>query len=410
MTNKRWYLGLIVLLGGLPAGAADFSADFDRTQLPPEVVEQLALGPIDAYAMGMVHWWTQLREQGQLDEKSLREWVAEHDIGTDRLIRLLSSVSPKSLADEAHQPMCAVVYENLGADINTYIDLPPKVRLIMAIYLEGLGRVAGTKTLLSSVSELGQEAVSGILFATIGYELWKQRTGQHTAIWALKEAVQREEPSSRATTRCYEIMLACRQLGDPDVVREELIPWAEEALARPGSEAYLERALPALLWAYDYVGEPEKAIERGQYWFQQAEQRDVPPEKLVAAKRQLADVLTKTDQFERAAQIFTPEFQTVRPEQLGAWQQVSEQTTRTVLVSGNLTFSVTAASCELPSVTAVVGERQSDERERQSHYVIEITFGPKDKVGTYETTLVIETNDPENGVITVPIKVRVLAK
>ena len=78
-----------------------------------------------------------------------------------------------------------------------------------------------------------------------------------------------------------------------------------------------------------------------------------------------------------------------------------------MLVSGNLTFKVTAATCELPGITTVVGERQLDERARQSHYVVRVTFGPRDEAGTYETTLLLQTNDPEKATITVPLTVKV---
>ena len=43
MTTRACYFSLIVLLAAPPAWSTDLSAGFDRTQVPPEALEELRI-------------------------------------------------------------------------------------------------------------------------------------------------------------------------------------------------------------------------------------------------------------------------------------------------------------------------------------------------------------------------------
>jgi len=68
----------------------------------------------------------------------------------------------------------------------------------------------------------------------------------------------------------------------------------------------------------------------------------------------------------------------------------------------------TVANCELPWIEASVGATELEERGRSTTEVA-VTIGPAPQVGTYETTVAIQTNDPDNATVQVPLTVEVLS-
>ncbi len=425
MSVKSYCLGLILMLFAIPALGTDYSGGFDRSQLPAEMkaVSSLTVPndwqdvwgefatPIDDYESFLAVLFEHLQEQGQLEKESFAAWAAEQGIGTDGLIMILNGLSTIYPMQQTYRPIAAAIYDKLGDDVEAYLAFPVKARVIMAIHLGLLGREEEVKTLASSVLQSHPRPTTRLRYIIweMADELYAHRKSLRTAIWAFKrggEMAGGEYP----TVVCTYIRRACQVLGDPQVVREELIPWAEDKLDSPASERWWAIALSSLLWAYEYVGEPQKVVERGQYWLAEAERRNISPERMAGAKRTVAQALIELNQWEQAAQILAPQFEGVRPNKVGAWQPVGQPTTRTVLVTGNLTFKVTDATCELPLVQAEVGERKLDEREHKSRYVVEISFGPRDTAGQYEATLVIQTNDPDNSTVTLPMAVRVMGE
>lgn len=256
-----------------------------------------------------------------------------------------------------------------------------------------------------------------------------------------KQAAKPLGPAMQAVA-ASDIMIACQTLGDPAVVRDELIPWAEEALAGAGSEEWWNRALPALLWAYEYVGEPQKVIERGQYWLDQAKARNVLTEPLASRTKgemALAQVTAGHYQEAKAAlheaiqdgpQWLAESIYGALAEAKQAHPEVGEiealpprfrgcggpsELVRVVAgekagiglpVYGNAAFEITGATCDLPFVEVTLGERKLEHG--QAIYQLQITAtGPADKLGMHQATVTLTTNAPNQPEVKVPVMVQV---
>ena len=194
--------------------------------------------------------------------------------------------------DDGAESVSAGLVAAAGERLEHLEEVPACGRPGLAISLGLLGRDQDVRTVLSSIPPADLDRLKPDAYYLVASELLRYNKCLRTAIWAWKTEAARRGAMDRALV-CSTIRAACRRLGDPEVVREELIPWAEEALAMPGSESQWHRALPALLWAYDYVGERQKAIERGRYWLQEAKERHVSAKSLAHA-RHLLDTLTDT--------------------------------------------------------------------------------------------------------------------
>jgi hypothetical protein len=235
------------------------------------------------------------------------------------------------------------------------------------------------------------------------------------------------------------MLIAYRQIGDPRLVREILIPWTEEGLSKPGSESQWGWGIETLILAYEYLGEPEKAVGRGRYWLEQARERQVMMAHLDSAQLSFARVLGKTD-YQAAAgmlrglvvgssgwvaegaqaellklaevhpdltnvEILTPRFSRTSTEQLSVTVPFGQPISRKLVVSGNVTFRVTGGSCDLPGVKVGIGKGKMEECSNSQ----EVTLGLDafDKSGPQDGNLVLETNDTQRGRITVPLHVEV---
>jgi hypothetical protein len=279
----------------------------------------------------------------------------------------------------------------------------------------------------------------GTSYYHVASELLRQNKCLRTAIWAWKTEAARRGPADRALV-CFELRMACERLGDPDVVREQLIPWAEEALPMPGSESQWGRALPALLWAYEYVGNPVKALERGGYWLQQARERNVSARSVSSAQLRLASALADTAEYAQAADvlreaidagpawvaeraqlqllkvaethsdigdvaILPARFLTVQPEQISARLSCGQQATFSVGLRGNSTFRPLHVACEEQSVAATIGQRHFDEK--GSVHELRVAIGALHSAGEFRAELVVDTNAADSEPIRIPIALEV---
>jgi len=106
-------------------------------------------------------------------------------------------------------------------------------------------------------------------------------------------------------------------------------------------------------------------------------------------------------------EILPPRFRQLWPEELTLRLPVGAAITPTITVAGNSTFWVTGASCELPWVKVEVGERKLDERGSTQRVLL--SLDPPEKPGSYDTTLVIQTNDPQRATLQVSLSLEVLS-
>jgi len=399
--------------------------------------------------------WKDLMQQGKLDEETRRAWIAEHNVDRATLIEALDNVRFSLPVDPIYLPICAALWDKIGTNIEAYLEFPYSARMIMAIYLGVLEREEDAKKLLSSLSNPDKMALGADLYRVANELLGYQNKSYRLAIWAHKRGAMMRGPADQAWV-CFLIMQECRKLGDPEVVREELIPWAEEALARPGSEVAVPPGTPGgggsrwryavreLIWAYDYVGEPQKALERGEYWFQQAKERNVSPQDLLGARLQLAEAYANAGKAKDAAQILqallapdaspsswlvrraqtqlielatlhpeigdvglpAPQLERISPDRPILRVRVGDKAPLTIQVVGNTTFRVNKAHCTVPFVQTAVYWGPS--RQDKSVQVIVLSVEPTEKALKEEGTLIIETNDAEKPEVEVPIVIEVV--
>lgn len=386
-----------------------------------------------------------LIQQGKLNEETFPEWFAEHNIDQAALIDVLDGIPLSHPMDPIYLPICAVLWEQTGDDIEAYLEFPSRARITMGIYLGVLEREDDAKKLLASVSPADQKGIcSGVAMYHVANELvaWRSKS-PGLAIWAWKRGAEMQGAADQAFV-CMHIGKTCRLLGDASMVREELIPWAEEALARPGLGSRWDHAIRELVWAYGYLGERQTAIEKGRYWVQYAREHGVSEAVLVMPNVRLAEMLAGMGQVVEAADILRravhdaavgswqaeaaqaalvrlaqahPDignvdllpgrFERLWPEKLHMSVRAGEDATRTVTLWGNPTFRITEAHCTVPSVRIEVQKPAlTDETTTQA---VALCIRPEEAPSSHDGKLVLKTNDATMQAIEVPLAVEILS-
>ncbi len=133
-----------------------------------------------------------------------------------------------------------------------------------------------------------------------------------------------------------------------------------------------------------------------------------PPEAWIAAKAQWElTQLAQTHPIIREVEILPARFERVSPTGLSLTLRAADDTTRIVGIQGNTTFRVTKIRGELPWVTGKVVYTELSMG--LSLYEIQVSFGPVHETGSFNTVLIIETNDADNAAVRVPLTVDVFS-
>ena len=133
-----------------------------------------------------------------------------------------------------------------------------------------------------------------------------------------------------------------------------------------------------------------------------------PPEAWIAAKAQWElSKLAQTHPTIGEVEILPSRFERVSPMGLSVTLRAADETTRIVGIQGNTTFRVTKIRCELPWVTGKVVYTELSMS--LALYEIQVTLGPVHKTGSFDTALLIETNDADNAAVRVPLTVDVFS-
>jgi len=85
---------------------------------------------------------------------------------------------------------------------------------------------------------------------------------------------------------------------------------------------------------------------------------------------------------------------------------LGEQVTQKATILGNWTFRITGAACEAAWARAAVGGRKVGNEWTSCD--VDVTIGPMSETGSYESTLVVQTNDPGKPTVEVPMRVESL--
>ncbi len=384
MNARTCCLSLLLVAIALPAAAQDLSDDFERAlselgKLSPGVVQRAKLTTIDSQAMAAVFQLLIAQPPAELNEATIRQWAKDHNIDElDLAVAVLDWLALERFSTVEYRPFAALLWEHVQESEQIIATLPAQARVFLAMYLATTG---------------GEDAI------------------------------------------------------DRQIVEQELIPVVAEELKRvftTGAQKNWPRILAALIWGYQYVDDHATAVKVSEDWLRWAEYWKIPTDErhLSSAEEMLDDSIMavygvgefvnrlvqtihepgpKSEKAKKAQQrflalaranpeareIMAGEFKRVWPEKVTVSLRAGEQVTRTLTVKGDDLFWVRGADCELPWVNAVL-EKETVGR-RDNSYTMDLTIGPIENAGTYQTTVVIQTNDPRNHTIRLPVSVEVLS-
>ena len=270
--------------------ASSVTADLRPVSAGPIVGQINRLAPTDTQAQQLLLTWSAQLRDGTLNRDSLKQLITEQNVPSDTLIGVLNGLPLAHPMDPVYLPVCEVLWQRSGEKLDTCPALSYAPRIYLATYLGTLGREEDAKTLLSSLENPNKMALGADLYHVACQLLDYEECSFRLAIWCHKRGATLRGPADQAFV-CWHIGQSCRKADDPrELARRELIPWAEEALARPGSESRWAHPLRELAWAYRELGTPQMVGQRGRYWLDQATRRGIPTDTLAVTMRALIAV------------------------------------------------------------------------------------------------------------------------
>lgn len=267
---------------------------------------------------------THMAQQEHASPARIREWLRSSGASTEEIVAALDSVKQSLPMPPAFIPLSAEVWERHGSGAEQCAQLPYNAKLLLGIYLGTIDEEEQAKTLLSALENPDRAALGADLYRVSCELLDYQESGYRLAMWAHKRGAELRGPADVAFVS-WMLKQECAKLGSAEAVREELIPWAEMALGLEGSDSKWAYALVNLVWAYEYVGEPEKAVAEGLRWLEQVGDREVGPHQMIgAAKVKLAGMCADLGEVKQAAEIYQAVIDAVPP-YTGAAETAYEQ-------------------------------------------------------------------------------------
>ncbi len=373
------------------------TAGLEPVSAGPIVGQINRLAPTDTRAQQLLlNWRTKAEYAGMVLGSVIKRDLLEQSIPPETMVGVLEAIPLAHPMDPVYLPVCETLWQRSGEKLDTCLALPYAPRIYMATYLGTIAREEDAKTLLSSLENPDKMTHGADLYHVACQLLDYERCSFPLAIWCHKRGATLRGPADQAFV-CFHIRQACEKLGDPELVRKELIPWAEEALARPGGGIRLEYSVRELIWAYDYVGDHESAMARGGHWLERVALDLGPTKKLLQAQLELGEICYRAGKLVDAVRILTgviekaspdsyfarkaqailleqagdvdmagphallaPAFAGTTPERVSIELRRGEELLDVINVSGNPTFTVTAVRCSIPEITPFVATAETD--------------------------------------------------
>lgn len=435
--------GLTAALAGAPevhtaAASESGIARLLQVALTTPGASSLQAAPVDIEVMTVLNGLRSLVTDGQPSEDECGSWLRERTVSAELLARSVNNVPLTYPLDPVYLPMCAVLWKQLDQNIDKCVHLPPRAQFFMGVYLGMQGREPEANRLLSSITREEQNLTMPLYVAA--ETMYFAGRAPRTAMWALKRGAEMRGQADEMAWWCLPTaVVCCRWLRDRDLARQELLPYAEDALSSPGSESKWDMAVPALVEGYLFIGEPEKAVDRGEYWLREAVRRKVDtPDVIGKTRLMLGRAYHVAGHPEAAAENFriafravqpdsdtaldaqsellrlvrdhpdigdacllTPHLQSVQPERLTFHMRSGEEAETTLTIRGNLTLTVIKVSSTVPSVVGTVAETP------QCNQSVRIRVKADDQIGARDGVIVLETNDDGNQRVEVPVHIEI---
>ncbi len=391
--------------------------------------------------------WRSELEAGAIDRDALLARTIEEQVPADTLVAILELLPLAHPMDPLYFPVCGALWGALGEDLDACLKLPYATRIYMATYLGVLERPDDTKALVNSLENPDAMALGADIYHVSNQLADHEQKSELVAIWAWKKGATLRGPEDQAfvcrhTTRsCYPL----RRAGDKDVFRREIIPWAEEALARPGSESRWGHAISGLVQAYVMSYEAEKGIARARYWLEEAETRGLPFDHVDEGVLELARQLRHTDDYQDAADmlrrvvregdhmvsglaqfnlvllgrdhpdvedviIIPAQVRAVDPPALTISLADEVPTPTRITVRGSYSFVIESVACDVPFVTlsrpsgAAYTQRGGNDH-LGSFWTVEVTLDTDMEAKATTGEVTFSTNDPDKPTIRVPLEI-----
>ncbi len=399
------------------------------------------LSTVDAQPQQLLLTWRSEMEAGAIDRDALLARIVKDQVPADTLVAVLELLPLAHPMDPLYFPVCGALWDALDEDLDACLKLPYATRIYMAAYLGVLERPDDTKALVNSLENPDPMALGADIYHVSNQLADHERTAYRLAIWAWKKGATLRGPADQAFV-CKHTIRTCAYLyhdGDKDAYCEEIIPWAEEALARPGSESMWGHAIYGLVYSYATCGETERAISRGQYWLEEARKRDLPLDYVAKGAVALARMLTYTDEYPRGADmlrrivrdgdsamaglaqfhllrvakthpdvgdviIIPPKIHTTDPATLTVSLTDAPGTGSHITLRGSHTLNVEHVTCDVPFVR-VVPPKVMEAPAIGTIWTVEVVTDTHAERKAITGVIVIRTNDPERPTIRVPLAV-----
>lgn len=383
-----------------------------------------------------------LIDQGRLTEEGVSDYCAEHGIADDTIVRALDSLELSHPMKSPYLGLCAALWDRLGENVDACMELPYVPRIYMAAYLGVHEREDDAKTLLSSLVNPDRMALGADLYHVACEVSADRHRAYRLAIWCHKRGATLRGPADQAFV-CFHIRQACEQLGDPVVVREELIPWAEAALVREPRTVHHGYALREMVWGYDYIGQSETGVDRAQAWLGPQGNEDTIEPALLYALREIARVQRRLGNAEGAAATLRwalhdasphsrlanraqadllslaadhpqiadaavlPGLLLDAPDGVYVRGRIGEEVSQPVVLRGNSTFEVLSATSTLGAIRR--SARSLDLDGGTATVTASLVIEAVPAVGRSEAIIILGTNDPEQPLVRVPLTIDGLA-
>ena len=399
-----------------------------------------ALPTINVAGMGAGALCLDTIMQRHLTPEQFIAWADENTIQTEAITAAMtySGIAWPELAPES-MPLAAALSHRLGDDLQAIAGTPVIARLLLTTYFGINGNADAALRIFSTITD---EQIASHDVGQLNCVTSHLCRTAPVACMDMLDRYAKVPQRGRSLTIVYRV--ACRKAGSPELIRERMIPFTIAALEQMPPLDYWDRALSALVWARQELGEHETAIAEAGSWLAEVEQLGVKPaaEAFCSLQMDLSDSHVATGRIdeaiamlrqviesdvdawirsgaearlariamahpEEAAGITLPEPQVKGrfPRDIRLALAPEAAITMVVHIQGTPTLQLEKAEwavegLQLAPVT--IGEMRGG-----TYYEFSVTIQAPKTAGTYRGTLNITTNDPRQTLYAVPIHLEV---
>lgn len=313
----------------LTQGDVQSPLEFPLPALPTDAAAQFKPIHIAGKALASVSKWKRMIDTKEISAEGFPGWAAAQKITPEMLVLALAATPATYRMDGIYLPLCDALWQ-MKPTVADHLKDPPGVKVKLAIWLGLHEKPDESRAMMRALTEEEASTPSDTAYYVYASEVREDgKTGTRLAIWGYEQGANRRGPSDQAWISAFVAGLA-GSLDDPQVVTDDLIPWTLAAFARPGAESRWASSVYAIVWAYSYLKQPEKALEQGEYWVEEGRKRKISQEEelhsILQIARQEASMGRRQEAEKRINDFIAPLPQDSRLRQSAKWmlQQIQK--------------------------------------------------------------------------------------